>query len=534
MEIKGDELVVAIYIRVSTEKQKINTSYNMQRKSINTYINEDPKLKLAKQKFYKDAKSASKVYKNIDDLSELAITREGLSNLLRDANNKEFQYLICYSHDRLTRDVTQSFLLKHTLNKLGIKILYSKLGENVDNRNKGLENLFENLLNNLSALEANVISKRVKSAGIYKVNKGLWPGGRVPSGYKLKKLSRGRNNKVLVKGHESYSIERIFKLYNKGYRIKDIIDELDYDLSSEDKGAWSQRKIRSVLRNPIYKGTILWNKNGGVRNPGKRATGDIIKGLYNEEIRLIDDETWSRTKELRILLTENSKFLDTSFLLKGIVRCSMCGAILSNKNHGGDQRYYFCNSNNIKRKDEHIRYKADELEMLVIKKIQEISDGLKNNEKYKNEIYVRYDMKSKSENLQINKRIEDLNEIYEENKKIVNAYKNKIKCFKEERENNIQYSELIEACEEMKIKYEIINKLIEEEKKSSALLIKNILTAGEFKEKLKCKLNEFTEVCNIEDKKTYDRLKKRELRIFLYRTILNISVSVKEIEINFK
>ena len=104
---------------------------------------------------------------------------------MRDIYSGEFAYVICYSHDRFTRNIDEFVLIQQTMKLLGIKVLYAKAGEDINTENDSLNKLFENLMNNLATLESNIISSRVKMANKYKARHGIWNGGKPPYGYRL-------------------------------------------------------------------------------------------------------------------------------------------------------------------------------------------------------------------------------------------------------------------------------------------------------------------------------------------------------------
>lgn len=144
-----------------------------------------------------------------------------MNELITDAKLGKLDAVAVYTHDRLTRNVEESLILKFLFKKLKIKLYYCKPGEKLDTESEKLEIFFDNLLDNLSALEANMIGSRSRLGNEYNINHGYWAGGPSPYGYKLKNISPKSKKSILsISYFEANIVQDIFKNIFKGFLLK--------------------------------------------------------------------------------------------------------------------------------------------------------------------------------------------------------------------------------------------------------------------------------------------------------------------------
>ena len=129
---KLPQKTIAVYVRVSTEEQDENNSKQNQLKAINTYINSNFTNFNVKIIIYNETMSASipiRHNKNTEDYPEKynfreLLNRPELIRMLSDAELNKFTDICVYSHDRLSRDEFQTFIILNTLKVSNIKIHY--------------------------------------------------------------------------------------------------------------------------------------------------------------------------------------------------------------------------------------------------------------------------------------------------------------------------------------------------------------------------------------------------------------------------
>lgn len=379
---------IAIYIRVSTPKQDSNNSKDNQLDSIFSLIKSNGWNDVPYE-IYDDTYSASLGPKlsilnssdeTFENVNPSIFLREGIRKLFYDASLNKFDKLIVYSHDRLSRDAYESLLIKHTLNKHNIEIIYSRPGEQINSENDSINTFLENLLSNLSALESNIIGGRTFNGNRGNIINNLWAGGPPPYGYNLSPIpANRRKSKLVINPPEARIVKKIFELYIIGYSPKNIVDYIKTEYKHNNDRLWTINSIKSILSNPIYTGVITWNKKGGRRNPRKKDSSEYAYSKFDSNIQLIDKSIWLKTQELKKLQNKNPKFLSTAFLLKGLIICGECGNTFKTKNHGNSTGYvYYCRhiSNNEHNNISPITIKASTIHNIIFNELRNLMSSL--------------------------------------------------------------------------------------------------------------------------------------------------------------
>lgn len=527
MSIPTSTKGIAIYLRVSTEKQDTNTSKKNQYDSIELKIKE-LNLQDRKKFIYDDTESASKRSPISTTENESITSRKNLAHLIEDAKLGKFDTLFVYSHDRLTRNVQEALLLKYLFKKLNVKVIYCRAGEDLNSQNAKINEFFEHLLNNISQLESNLIGARVKLGNEYKIKQNQWAGGPAPYGYKLNKGPKGRTT-LEVSNIESAIVKEVFNYYLFGYTPKDIAELIKIKYPENKDRQWTVNTIKSILSNESYLGYIVWNKKGGARNPVKH--NNPIKSNKINKNEIISTQIWEEAQFIKSLQKQNPKILSTSFILKDLIICKDCGKKLKCKNNGkGKKRVYYCSN---KKGKWDFCIDADVIETKVINSIIVHLSNIFSEKNNLNNFYDFYITK-------YNEKIEALKKQYLELNTQLNEVINSLKKCEEEI-NEISLSLPIDNIDEfdkqkvfLDALYEFksylhINKEILEEKikKVEAKLNEPILDKNTFKRKL----NQYKSLLNLK----YDKTNRRHIRILLYNFLDNITITHdKNIEINYR
>ncbi|MEJ8555326.1 recombinase family protein [Tepidibacter sp. Z1-5] len=340
------------YLRVSTQKQqKEGNSLEVQNDLANRYAG-DNSLEIVKT--FKEAKSAYKSSFNYVDAEEGLChklnnlkNRSVLEELIAYITKEKIKHLIVYSKDRLSRNLEISLALDVFFTKQNIRVHYTKTGENIESKSDAINKFLKLVFASVSELESNLISQRVKDGLKAKVNRGCWPGGKPPFGYK----KYDKDNKSLPKNaDELEKVQKIFNLYtNYGFNYQQIAYEMNrlYPYECSDI-KWNTSTIRRILNNEIYSGYIVWNK----RNRTDYDSDDIIRVKSNQHLSTIDRIQWDISSRISKNKQKDSKYYSTPFLLKNKLICKKCNTLMKPINYGTDRHgrkrvdVYKCSSKN--------------------------------------------------------------------------------------------------------------------------------------------------------------------------------------------
>ncbi|MCU9813415.1 recombinase family protein [Paraclostridium sp. AKS81] len=214
---------------MSTASQIDNTSIEMQREKIELYC----KLN-----------NIELVNTYVDEgWSAKDSDRPSYNKMIEFVSNKEngVDTIIVYKADRIHRSLKNLMIMVDYLQEIGIGFI--SLTEQFNtNTAQGL--LFLQMIGSFSEFERKLISERTHSGRVAKGKKNLFPGGRIPLGYKLVE-----NDMLLIKEDEAIIVKDIFKLRSKGVSYQRIGRKYNF----------TKQRIAYILSNPIYTGVYKYD-----------------------------------------------------------------------------------------------------------------------------------------------------------------------------------------------------------------------------------------------------------------------------------
>jgi len=283
------------------------------------------------------------------------------------------QYLIVYDVSRFGRlPPKEKFYWEQHLKRAGVQIVYA--AEQFQNDGS----LGDELHQFVSHSEAHQYSIRLSKSTIRgcltHAGKGHSCGGAPPFGYdRLLVASDGTPVKVLKKGeHKADKLQRIvwvpanrdkvelvrrlFAEYARGAGgLKKLAGDLNASGAASPRGGhWTPHQILSILRNPVYVGTRVYNKHDwrSFRKGEGRRIRDPKDWVVTENAHepLVDKELFERVqKRLGPQTWGRGRPWGRPWLLSGLLYCAQCqhrfnGYHKTTKSHGKPrgEDYYNC------------------------------------------------------------------------------------------------------------------------------------------------------------------------------------------------
>jgi site-specific DNA recombinase len=317
MEIKR----VATLYRVSTKGQLDGDDIPTQRKLCLDFIEKQEDWEFVKEY----------VEKGVSGYKVSATDRDIIQKAKIDAENGLFDVLLVYMFDRLgRRDDETPFVLEWFVNQ-GVEMWSVKEGQ------QKIEDHTDKLVNYLrfwqSSGESRKTSIRVNDKHAEMVKDGVYRGGTVPYGYKT--LNSGVLNKkgkdllkVVIDEEKAMIVRMMYDLVlEEGYgqnRIAGLLNTKGYPSKTGKK--WTSAAVNNVLRNPMYKGYMTYNR-------GKK--NEVTSNEKLEDLVIVDEEIWIKVQKIREARSpENVKNKDEKnvitttkgpLLLVGLINCGHCG-----------------------------------------------------------------------------------------------------------------------------------------------------------------------------------------------------------------
>lgn len=295
-----------IYARISTAEQ---SSYSL----------ENQKEACKKLCDYRDLKVIA--MEEDDGYSGDSLDRPGIQRILAMAQRKEFDHLIIWKLDRLSRRVsdTLEILEKHLIPK-GIKFLSQQ--EEYLNTDSPFATAVLQILSVMAQLErANILEKTgIGRLRHLELKKYL---GQAAYGYEF-----NENSELRVVKKEAEVVLKIFRWYTEdNFTMSQIAEKLNAEfIHSPRKDTWDKASVRNTLSRKIYSGQIIiGTKNKKVPLTEYTCTPILPPGMFE----LAQKKTLERSR----LGRRNTQ---RDYIFSGILFCGRCNMVLSPRVSGNE------------------------------------------------------------------------------------------------------------------------------------------------------------------------------------------------------
>ena len=308
-----DELLVAAYCRVSTDRTDQVNSLRSQREYFHTYIQNHPGWRLAR------------VYAD-EGLSGTSVRRRAaFQQMLEDAAAKKFGLILTKEVSRFARNTVDTLAYTRRLKEMGVGVVF--LSDNIDTRDNDGE-LRLTIMASMAQEESRKTSQRVKWGQRRRMEAGVVFGSDSTYGFET------RGGALTVRPAEAEVVRLIYHKYlaeGKGAHV--IARELDRAGIAPPKAErWSENTILRMLRNEKYAGDLLQRKyitldyltHRKVENRGREE--QIY--LRNHHQAIVDRETWEAVqRELarRRGVRQGGERHSARYWSSGRVKCGGCG-----------------------------------------------------------------------------------------------------------------------------------------------------------------------------------------------------------------
>ncbi len=284
--------------------------------------------------------------------------RPSFQRMLSDSDKPVvWDIVLVYAIDRFGRNAIEIAMNKQRLKKNGKTLISAtqRTSDNIDGTKNLdgilLENVYIGLAEYFSAELAQKVSRGLRENR----EKGLYTGGTLTYGYKVK------DKKVYVDEDQANIVREIFTMYANGHMARKIADRLNNSGITYNGKIFLQNAIYNMLHNKKYIGRYEVN-------------GEVYTNIFPQ---LIDDAVFDTVQRRLEHNKLGQKSRNTNFLLKGKIVCGYCGKNIngdSGTSHTGKVSYYYKCVN--KKKNKNNCHKAtvrkDYLENIVLDMAMEI------------------------------------------------------------------------------------------------------------------------------------------------------------------
>ncbi len=291
-------------------------------------------------------------------VSGASLARPGFESLMRSVEARLIDVVVTEDASRISRDLGDASSVFKRLAFANVQLFGVADGVDTTAKNAKLTYAVKSLVNDLYLDD---LRDKTLRGMVGRARAGLATGG-LPFGFRSVPSAAG--HAIEIDAERAAIVRRIFTEYASGRSCAAIASALNAEgvaapraHSKRRRPGWVASAIRAMLLNAKYVGTWrfgerTWKKVPGTnrRIPVARAEADVV-ATERPELRIVDDATWSAVRD---------RFADTapggrrargasprgsarrSYLLSGLLRCELCGGVMTI--HGGEssRRYYGC------------------------------------------------------------------------------------------------------------------------------------------------------------------------------------------------
>jgi len=316
---------VALYARVSSDKQDVDLSISVQLKALREYA----------------LRNGYQVIKEFVDEAESG--RSSLRPFFREMialarrPNKPFDAILVWKYSRFARSREDSILYKAMLKKAGVQVI--SINEPFDNSPTG--RLMEAIIESMDEFYSDNLGEEVTRGMRESASRGFYLSANPPYGYRKVKVRDGNKDrsKLEIEPAEAAVVKGMFEAIVGGQGLTDIVRDLNSRGVSGPRGkGWGKTGAHEILTNEIHTGTFVWGRNSKRELPPIRTE--------NACPAIVDRDTFVRVQELmkeRMPARIHPRRAASPFLLSGLAYCGHCGkALIGRYAKGGKFAYYVC------------------------------------------------------------------------------------------------------------------------------------------------------------------------------------------------
>lgn len=328
------KLNTALYIRLSREDgdKEESVSIANQRLLLEKFVNTNDDLCLFST--YID-----------DGWTGTNFQRPGFQRMIEDIEAKKVQCVIVKDLSRFGRNMPK---VSEYINDYfpGRKVRFISVDDAVDKNYYDIDTSDDMLIdikNMFNGFYPKDISKKVRSTFRAKQGKGQFIGAFASFGYVK---SADDHNRLEIDEYAASIVRRIFDMYTSGLgqnTIAKILNSEGIPCPSEYKkqcglnyhnsnrldstSYWTYSTIRNILKNEMYIGNMVQNKNfrqickqNAILLPKDKWI--VVKGTHEP---VIDMDTWDKVQDLLTRNTRQTKLGQNIHMFAGFLKCGDCG-----------------------------------------------------------------------------------------------------------------------------------------------------------------------------------------------------------------
>ena len=327
MNERTDYTPVALYARVSSDRQDVDLSIAAQLRALRDYAQKNGYI-VARE--YVDEAESGRI-----------ADRPQFQKMLNEASKPEapFQEILVWKFSRFTRKREHAVAFKSMLRRRGVRVV--SITEHADDTPTG--KLLEAIIESVDEFYSENLAQEVTRGMREAASRGFWVGSSVPYGYVRVLVQDGgkKRPKLELDPTRSVVVRRMFEMAESGSSVLDIARVLNGEgIGSSTGKLWSKAMVHYTLSNEAHTGTLVWGTNAKDGAPPVRIENAFPAVVSPERFQHVAQLMCSRAPA-----KAHPRRVASSYLLSGMVKCARCRrALTGHAAKSGRFAYYICQS----------------------------------------------------------------------------------------------------------------------------------------------------------------------------------------------
>ena len=339
---------VAIYARVSTQRQVQDQTIEQQLERLMNHVNQQG-WELPQENIFRD-----------DGYSGASINRPGLDRLRDRAAAREVDRIVITTPDRLARNYVHQMLLLEELEACGCQIEFLERPISQDPHDQ----LLLQIRGAVAEYERTLIADRMRRGRQAKYRAGiLLPWTKPLFGYQLDPDTPRDPTKVTINEAEASIVREVFAYYlQEDTSLYGVVQHL-YEMgvpSPQGGKYWTTMTVRGILTNPAYTGKVYVGRTHTLKPTLRRSSTHPI-GKPGESHVKVPQAEWIPAatipaiigselfEPIQVKLSHNQQGARRNntaheYLLRALVSCGVCNLSCTARQLNPGYTYYVCRS----------------------------------------------------------------------------------------------------------------------------------------------------------------------------------------------
>ena len=327
MSKNTDLAPVALYARVSSDRQDVDLSVAAQLRALRDYAEKNGYLVVRE---YVDEAESGRI-----------ADRPQFRKMLDEASKPEspFNEILVWKFSRFTRKREHAVAFKSMLRRKGIRVV--SITEHADDTPTG--KLMEAIIESVDEFYSENLAEEVKRGMREAASRGFWMNASAPYGYRRVYVQDGAKKRPRLELNPPHDalVRRIFDLTLQGRTSLDILRTLNSEgIPSPNGKQWRKTTVHKLLTNEAYTGALVWGQRSRDGQEPVRVEDAFPAIVSQQEFQRV-----RKLLESRAPAITHPRRAASPYLLSGLAKCETCNkALTAAEAKSGRYTYYVCQS----------------------------------------------------------------------------------------------------------------------------------------------------------------------------------------------